>query len=464
MNPEAVSKIHQASLEILQEVGVLFHSEEAVGIFQQHGVRVDGRIVYLNPQQVEAALATAPSEFVLHASNAARSLSIGGGDIALAPGYGAPFIMEQKARRRSATLEDYRNFCKLIHTSEVLDVTGFLMVDPVDVPPGHYHLDMLYNSMTLCDRPFLAGALSRAAAQDTLAMAEIVFGRKDKPVMLSLINSLAPLQFAGEMTEALIVFARHRQPLIIMGGGAMGSTTPIRIAGHLAVQNAVVLAGIALSQLVNPGTPVVYGTGGSPMDMQTGGYHIGGPESTTTLSAGAAMARSYRLPCRGGGALTDAHDLDFQAGMQAAMAMDATLRDRVDVVIHACGILGSFMAMSYEKFIADEEIIKHLRRIRSPVEVSGATIDLDTIREVGSKGHYLTHDTTYELCRSAFYRSPLLNRKPYDSWQSDPDRDIARRAAAITAQRLKDYIRPEFDSAMDKELAAYVAARKNQEQ
>jgi trimethylamine--corrinoid protein Co-methyltransferase len=448
-------------MAILRDVGVGFNSQQALEIFKSHGFKTDGKLVFATESQVEAALKTAPSEFTISARNPAHNLTIGNKtQVALAPGYGAPFIMESYGDRRRSTIEDYRAFCKLTQTSDVINMNGFLMVDPSDLDPGTYHLDMLYDSITFCDKPFMGSPLSRTAALDAIHMADIVFGNCHQPVTVANINALAPLQFADEMAEALLVFAEHRQPVIIMGGGILGSTTPIRVAGLLAIQNASVLAGLTLTQLINPGVPVIYGVAGSPLDMQTGAYYIAGPEFSIILEAGTAMAKFYRLPCRGGGALTDSHALDFQAGYQSALLLDLALKIGVDFVLHACGILGTFMAMSPEKFVIDEELCRHSLTARSNPEISDATIDLRTIAEVGVGGEFLTHRTTLELCRQEIVRLPLSNRLAYEEWNALETPAYKDKAALMVAQRLEKYQRPDIEPEVEKELSRYVKERK----
>lgn len=460
MNSEDINRIHAASMTILRDVGVGFNSQQALEIFKSHGFKTDGKLVFATEGQIETALKTAPSEFTLSARNPSNDLTLGNNtQVALAPGYGAPFIIESSGERRRSTIEDYRGFCKLTQTSEVINMNGFLMVDPSDLDPGTYHLDMLFENITLCDKPFMGSPLSRTAAIDAINMADIVFGNCHQPVMVSLINSL-PLQFADEMAEALLVFAEHRQPVIISAGGIMGSTTPIRVAGLLAIQNASFLAGLALTQLINPGVAVIFGVGGSPLDMQTGSYYISGPESSVVLAAGAAMADFYRLPCRGGGALNDSHALDFQAGYQSALQLDLALKIGVDFVLHACGILGTFMAMSSEKFMIDEELCKHVLIARSTPDISEAAIDLGAIAEVGVGGEFLTHRTTLELCRQELVLLPLANRLAYEEWSTLETPAYEDRASLMVANRLEKYERPDIDPEMEKELSRYVTERK----
>ena len=460
MNKEQLDLLHNASMTILADVGVAFHSKQALALFQKHGFKTDGPVVFFSEKQVQTALEHAPSSFTLLARNPDKNVHIGGGEPTLAPGYGAPHIIQPDGTRRNATMADYIDFCKLGHTSDVINVTGFLMVDPADLSPTHYHLDMLLTNLFYSDQAFMGSPLSARTAKDSVDITKIIFGDLKDPVMISNINSLSPLQYAGEMAEALMVFARHQQALIITGGGIMGATAPMKIAGLNTVNNAAILAGIVLSQLTQPGSPVIYGTGGSPMDMRTGSFYLASAEFHLVMRLGAALARYYNLPCRCGGGLTNAHSLDFQTGAESSMAILATCGNRIDFILHSCGILGAYMAMSLAKFIADEELWRSALKMTSEVTVTADAIDLDTIREVGVDGQYLTHPRTLELCRTEFLPTDIMNRLPWDAWQNASDTNITAKAHQIALKRLEAYQKPDIPADIQKDLERFVAKRK----
>jgi len=297
---EQIQMIHDASMDILQSTGIKFNESEALAIFKQHGVKVDGEVVYLKEADILKALETTPTRFVLQARNPENDVTIGDGNFVFVPGYGAPFMATTDGKRREGVMEDYNNFCKLIQTSEYLDVNGFLMIEPSDEPSGLAHLNMLYSNMVLCDKAYLGCPTSRQGAIDTLEMAGILWEGKEnirnKPCLLANITTLSPLQFAGEMAASLIEYARLGQPCAIVALIMAGFTGPVTMAGVLTLQNAEILAGITLTQLVNPGTPIIYGSTSSPIDMKSGVVSIGAPEMSRFVSATAQMARLYLRP------------------------------------------------------------------------------------------------------------------------------------------------------------------------
>ena len=463
---DQITRIHDASMELLSSVGVAFNEPEALEIFSSNGFKVEGKTVFMTEAQVQKALDTAPSRFMVTARNPEKSVAIGEDDFVFAPGYGAPFIALPDGSQRGAAMADYDNFCKLIQTSKTIDMNGFMMVEPGDVPPETAHLDMMFSSIVLCDKPFMGSPVSKAGARDCIEMASIIWGGKDNlaatgPVSVSLINSLSPLQFSDEMAGALIELARANQACVIASLIMAGSSGPVTLSGVLALQNAEILAGVTLAQLVNPGAPVIYGSTSSAMDMKTGGLSIGCPELSIMVSATAQMARFYKLPSRSGGGLTDAHFPDGQAAGESVLALSTAARNGVNFILHSAGILGSYIAMSFEKFLIDEEMCGVVRRLIKPMDVSDDAIDAEMIKTVGIGGQYLTQPKTFKLCRTEFYMTDFLNRQNYAGWKAAGSKRIDQVATESLSHRLAAYEKPPIDPDVETALAAYVAGCKN---
>ena len=377
---------------------------------------------------------------------------------------GRPFIVTPEGEQRLGTLDDYNNFCKLVETSKHLDMNGFLMVEPSDVRKESAYLDMMFSNITLCDRPFMGSPVSKQAAVDAVEMAAIVFGGKDKiaeePVMLPIISVIAPLQYSEEMAGALIEFARAGQPILDASLVMGGSSGPVTLAGIMALQNAEVLAGLTLAQLVRPGVPFIYGATSCPTDMKTGSLAIGAAENAMLVSATAQMARFYDLPSRSGGALSDAHFPDMQAGIESTLSLMTAIRSGINFVLHACGILGSFVEMSFEKFLADEELCGMVKKMHQPIDMGDASIDLEVIKEVGIGGQYLTQPKTLELCRTEYFLPDVIRRQSYGTWNDEGRKRLDQEATEVLARRLDEYEKPDMDPAIERDLAKFVAERK----
>ncbi|KKL50946.1 hypothetical protein LCGC14_2300420, partial [marine sediment metagenome] len=378
----------------------------------------------------------------------------------MAPGYGPPFIIESSGEKRDATLADVETFCKLVQTSKCIDFNSAIIVQPGDVPPETAHLDLLLAALVLTDKPIMGSSVSEAAARDSLNLAQMIWGSLDRPVMISLIDSLSPLQYATESVEALMVFAAAGQPLIIHSACTLGATGPITTAGSLVISNATTLAGICLSQLINPGVPVVYGLGGSPMDMRTGGYVNASPEDAKHVAISSAMGRYYDMPCRGQGAVTESFCLDYQAGMESAMMLTVAALSGIHVVLHSCGTFGSMLAMSFEKFIADEDLCGAVKKLMKPVELTDDAFALDLIKELGTEGNYLLQDHTLGRCRKEFFTPDLGIRTHHTNWLEMAPRDITARAGQLLENRLAQYEEPQMGAKLKNRLIQFVKDRK----
>ncbi len=457
LSPSDIQAIHDTSIKILGKIGILFPEENVLEIFRINGFKVEGKKVFFSEEQVMGAVKNVPRQFTLHARNPERNVVIGDGNPIFAPGYGAPFLVDAQEGKRSPTLDDYHNLVKLAHALPHQDLSGYLMVEPQDIHSETAHLQMLYAHMLHSDKPFVGSSEGMCGSQHTMEMIDILFGGKpDKPVTFGLINPLSPLSYGTEMLEAVLVYARAGQPLIFASLIMAGSTGPITLAGVLATQNAELLAGIVLAQLVNPGLPCLYGATSTNIDLRTGALAIGSPELSMCLSAHAQLARFYGLPSRGGGALTDASLNDAQAGYESMFSMLTTVNSGIDFVLHAGGIVSSYLAFSYEKFVIDDEVCGMLRHYLCGIQVNPDTLAYEVIANVGPGGHFLGEDHTLERCRTEFWQPALFDRSGLEAWWDGERLDTTARAT----QRWKDLVakheEPPLDPSVDHDLQTYI--------
>ena len=352
--PDELNLIHNTSMDILMDAGVRFIADEALEMFRHHGFRTDGTRVFFTEKNVTRALETVPPRFTIRARNPVYNVSMGEDDFVFLPTGGAPNVVSFTGKWRPATLADYQACCKLVQTSDQLDMNGWLMVQPTDIPPQVAHLDMLFADIAMCDKAYVGTATSRQAARDCLEMAALVWGGKDNlkqhPVMATIVNPTSPLKYSLEEAESIIDMAHLRQPLVITNLVMAGTSGPVSLPGSLALANAEILAGLVLSQLAGPGTPVVYGSVSAPADMRTVISAVGAPEAVVLASAITQLAKFYQLPCCTGGMLTNAHCPDAQAASEGTLMMSTAVRNGANFIAHACGQLGSYISMSFEKW------------------------------------------------------------------------------------------------------------------
>jgi trimethylamine--corrinoid protein Co-methyltransferase len=322
---------------------------------------------------------------------------------------------------------------------------------------------MVYALMTYSDKPFMGSVTSGPNALDTIAIVEILIGResiRETPAVISLINVNSPLRYDDRMLSALLEYARARQALVITPFLLMGAMSPVSVVATLAQQVAEALAGIALVQTINPGSPVVFGSFLSNTDMQSGSPSFGTPESAVGLLCTGQIARRFELPFRSGGGLTSSQTVDAQAGYEAMMTMWPTFLAGTNFVMHAAGWLESALVTCYEKFIVDIEILRELLEVFKPLQVNEEALAYSAHQEVGQGGHFLGAVHTLERFRECFYRPILSSTENYERWNRLGGRDAATRANEIWKKTLEEYEQPELDAAVRQELEAYVTRRR----
>lgn len=456
--PEAVTQIHQTTVRLLENVGVDFPHPEAVALFKRHGVKTAGTLVYLTEAQLLQALATAPRQFTIHARNPAHDVTVGGGRTVFAPAYGAPFLVDAVEGKRAPTLADYHALVKLAHALPNQDLSGHLLVEPGGVDADAAHVQMLYAHIVHSDKAFIGNSAGQRGAQLTLEMARILFGEElqRQAVCVSLINSLTPLRYSTEMLAALIEYAQARQPVIIAASAMAGSTAPVTLAGVLALQSAELLAGVALTQLISPGAPVIFGSTSTNIDMRSGALALGSPELSQMIAAHAQLARFYGLPSRSGGALTDASCADAQAGFESMMALLTAVNCGVDFVLHAAGILSSYLAFSFEKFVLDDEMCGMVRRLHEGIRVEPATLAYNVVASVGPGGNFLAEDHTVARCRTEFWRPALSDRAGLEAWMQGGQMTALDRARRRWQKLVAAHTDPPLDATTARQLRAFV--------
>ncbi|MFW6082559.1 MAG: trimethylamine methyltransferase family protein [Chloroflexota bacterium] len=461
LSPDDVADIHKTSMKVLEQVGVSFPHDDILTLFDEHGFKTEGEKVFFEEQQVMDALASVPKPFTIHALNPERSVVVGDGTPVFAPGYGAPFLVDYETGKREPTMADYEDLVRLADALPHQDMSGHLLVEPSDVSSEAAHLLMLKAHMLHSDKPFIGSTEGGVGARHTMEMAEILFGEEvgARPVTVGLINSLSPLGYSDEMLRALQVYAEHGQPVVIAALAMAGSTGPITLVGLLAMQNAELLAGMVLTQLINPGAPAIYGSTSTNIDMKTGALAIGSPELSLMISAHAQLARFYELPSRSGGALADASFPDAQAGLESMASLMTTMNSGVDFVLHAGGILSSYLAFSAEKLVLDDEMCGMMRRYEQGIEVAPDTLAYDVITSVGSEGNYLMEMHTVERCRTEFWTPAVIDRAGLEEWMKTGQKRAVDRAHNRWEKLVAEHEDPVLDEGTIRQLESFVEER-----
>ena len=465
LSADAMAQIDAAWRRLMTEIGVEFMSDRALELFRAAGQKVEENTVFLDPEFVLAQVAKAPREFDIQARNPANTVHIGGDAMVFGAVYGPPFVRQGEVRR-DASFDDYKNFLRLAQTSPVLDSAGGVVCEPNDTPLDSRHLDMNLALMTLTDKIYMGNVVSGGNARDTIAMSSILFGGRESiertPACISLINCNSPLRWDDRMLDALFEYAEAGQPVVLTPFILMGAMSPVTIPAALVQQIVEALSGIALAQLVRPGTPVVFGSFLSNIDMQSGSPTFGTPESGIGLLCTGQIARHFGLPFRSGGGLSSSQVADAQAGYESLMTLMPTFLAGTNWVMHTAGWLDGGLVASYEKFIVDEQITAMLQHQFKPLEIDEGSLGFDAHQEVGHGGHFLGSMHTMERFRTCFYRPFLSSSENYERWLRNGARDANTRAGEIATKRLAEYVAPPIDDAERAEPESDVVRRRRE--
>lgn len=466
LDAEGLALIEANADLILEEIGVRFSDNPAaLERWRAAGADVRGDRVHFPRGLARSLCGTAPASFVQQARNPERAVEIGGKGLVLAPVYGPPFVRDLERGRRYATIADFRDLVKLGYMAKWVHHSGGTLCEPTDVAVNKRHLDMLLAHMTLSDKPFMGSVTAPERAADSVEMCRILFGDRVGPecFMTSLININSPLVFDATMMGALEVYAAAGQATIVSPFIVGGAMAPVSVAGTLTQVLAEAMVGVAYSQLINPGCPVIFGAFVTSIDMNSGAPTFGTPEASKILWGAGQLARRLNLPFRSGGALCGSKLPDAQAAYESANTLQAALLGGVNFMLHACGWLEGGLVTSLEKFVMDADQLGVLHSLAEGIDLGENGQALDAIREVGPGGHFLGCAHTQANFKTAFWRTEVLDYRPYEAWAEAGEPDTVAHANRRMRKMLAEYEAPALDPGMAEALADYVARRKASE-
>jgi len=466
LSADQVEQIHEASLTLLEQQGMRVLHHGARKILAQAGADVNHQteMVRLDRQLILEKVALAPSEILLHARNPAKNFKLGGNHLAFTSVGGPAYCNDLDRGRRRGTFAESCDYLKLVQSLDIIHQEGGGPFEPMELPAESRHLDLYHAQIRLLDKNWQPIALGRDRARDAINMAGIGLGFSpqelaEKPALFAIINTNSPLRLDIPMAEGIIEMSGAGQVVCITPFTLAGAMAPMTLAGALTQQNAEVLAGVTLAQSVRPGAPVVYGAFTSNVDMKSGSPAFGTPEYAKAAQASGQLARRYRLPLRSSN-VTSSNVVDAQSTYESAMSLWGAITGHANIIVHAAGWLESGLTASFEKLIIDAEMLQMMAEYLKPIEVNDDTLALDAIAQAGPGGHFFGVDQTLSHYETAFYQPFLSDQRNFETWEEAGSVDTLVRANAIWKQLLKDYQQPPLDPAVDEELAAYVARRK----
>jgi trimethylamine---corrinoid protein Co-methyltransferase len=464
ISDDQVEAIHQAALTLLATQGMRVLNARALDLFRMAGARVDDQMVYPDPGLIEALLATVPPSFTIAARNRAKDLRFGGNDMVFASVGGPAYVMDLDRGRRDGTLQDMQDFLRLCQSLNVIHQESGGPLEPMDLPAATRHLDLYLSQCTLLDKSWQLNALGTERTMDGIHMAALAMGWSlddlaRTPMMMGVINTNSPRQLDVPMADGLITLAEHGQVAIVTPFTLAGAMAPVSLAGALVLQHAEAMFGIALTQIVRPGVPVMYGGFTSNVDMKTGAPAFGTPEYAKAAQASGQLARRIAVPFRSSNT-TAANALDAQAAYESMMSLWGCLMGGTHLVIHGAGWMHGGLTASFEKLILDAELLGMMQAYFTPITVTDDALSLAAIAEAGVGGHFFGTAQTMAMYETAFHPPMLSNWDNFPTWLARGSEEAPARANRIWKDLLSTYEEPPLDPGIRAALEDFVARRK----
>lgn len=466
LDPSALDDMHEASLTILEEIGMDVMLPEARAIMKAHGADVTegSDRVRFDRNLIMDMIASAPREFQMFARNPERNVKMGGNNLVFAQIASAPFVADREGGRRAGNQEDFRKLVKLAQSYDVIHTTGGYPVEPIDIHASVRHLDCLSDMVKLTDKVFHCYSLGKQRNLDGIEIARIGRGvsmeqMEREPSLFTIINSSSPLRLDGPMLQGIMEMSSRGQVVVMTPFTLAGAMAPVTIAGAVVQQNAEALCGIAFTQMVKRGAPVVYGGFTSNVDMKTGAPAFGTPEYMKAVIVGGQLARRYGIPYRTSNT-NAANTLDAQAAYESAFSLWALTQGGGNFIMHSAGWSEGGLTASFEKFILDVDMLQMVAEFLTPLDVSQDALALDAVREVGPGGHFFGTAHTLARYETAFYSPILSDWRNFETWTDAGRPTTYDHANRVFKEKLASYERPPIDPAVEEELDAFVARRK----
>lgn len=462
---EAVEMIHDESVKILEDVGCEFRDPEALATWSAAGAEVRESRVRIDRDLLMSLVSKAPSEFTLHGRNPERTVQVGGRNSIFVPMYGAPYVRDLDNVRRWGSLADLNNFHRLAQMSAPLHSASSILCEPMEVAVPKRHLHIINSALTYTDKPFMGIVTSKERAQDVMAMAGIVFGDefvRDNTVLVSITNCNSPLVWDQTMLDAMRVYTSHHQPVIVAPFALCGASTSASSVGAIAQVNAEALAGVAYTQLIRAGAPVIYGQFMVTVDMRTGAPMGGTPEAAQMMYVMGQLARRYGLPWRTSGFHVGSKVNDAQAGYESNMLMHAAILSGANYIWHVAGWLEAGLACGYSKFVTDVEQLHGWYKYAGGLSFDDFSDAMAAVREVGPQGHFLGTQHTLDHFEQAFFSPTIMDFNSFEQWEAEGAKDHDARGRDKARALLAAYEPPPMDSSVAEGLSDFIARRERE--
>ena len=444
LDEDDLEDMTEAIYELLTDVGLEVNSEQALDIFAQNGAEVDrsDNRVWLTKTMIQEAIRTAPSEVTLYGRRPEDNLHIGEDRVYFGTGGTVLKVLDLKTgEERKINVSDVANIARLVDYLEHID---FLVIPvyPHECDDENADINRFYHSLSNTTKHIMGGMYSHQGIDEVIDMASRIAGGKEvlreEPFISFITCVMSPLVMDETYTDFLIHVAREGLPVAIPAEPLAGATGPVTVAGNIVLMAAESIAGIVLAQLVNSGTPVLFASTASALDLKQAIYITGEIEMGLMHAGLAQLAQHLKLPLYSTAGMSDSKIPDIQAGYESAMTNLLTGMAGANFIHDAAGLLEMCQTVAYEKYVVDNEIIGMAKRATRGIEVNEDTMAVDAIKRIGPGGEYLTDEHTYRHMRSEYFHPEVSDRKPRESWEEE--------GAASTRERAKEMARDILDN------------------
>jgi trimethylamine--corrinoid protein Co-methyltransferase len=435
LTEESILKIHQAVMDILEEVGFEVHSEIALELFENVGAKVDRKThrVTISKDRAMELIDTAPSEVRLCGQDEKNDCLLGGNRVYTGTGGTALYVFNPRTGEiQNATLEDLKRIARLVDGLDNIHVL-LLPTYPNELEPELVDVNRFFAGLDNTSKHIMGGVYTLKGVEQVIKMAEIVAGSPEKlrqrPIISMITCVISPMVLDKHYGDLLVPIAKSGIPVVCPSEPLCGATSPITLAGNVTIQTVDSLIGVMLAQSANPGTPVIFGSVATNTDLTDLKYLAGSVEMGLLNAAGAQMAQFYKLPFYATGGMTDSKVLDSQSGYESAITNLLCALAGANFIHDSAGLMEFAMTVCYEKYVIDNEILGMVTRAVEGIKVNDDTIALDVIREVGPGGNFVASKHTRRFMRTEHYQPTLSNRNYRNTWEAKGSKVIWERAA-----------------------------------
>ena len=459
VNAEGVEQIHDLAMRIVESIGVDFRDAESLEIWKKTDAEIQGERVRVSRDTLMALVDQAPSEYVHHARNPKRTVTVGGHSMVVSPSYGPPYIYDLEGKRRTATLEDLHNLQKLNHMASSVHIAGGPVVEPMDIPVPHRHLYMAYSGFKYSDKPIVGNVTARERAEDTIEMCKIVFGDEfatNNCCTTSLINANSPLVWDATMLDALKVYAANNHAVMCSPFSMAAASTPASNVGTMAVVTAEALMAIAFAQLVRPGAPMLFGVPAMTVALNSGAPVHGSPDSAAVQFLAGQMARRYGIPHRAIANCATSKSADMQAAYDSMWGLFPSFLAGAQWITMAGGMMEGTLGVGYAKTVIDFEQLDAFYHFCQGCRFDDLDEIFETVKDVGPGGHFLG---TAHTRKADLFIFPSQNNVTYEQWDVEGRKDSEQVGLDKAKQWLARYEEPKFDPTIDEALSTFIAEK-----